>query len=175
MPAVLKPWHFKWYLLFCVRHVPRIRKWQAFLMGIQCSVGKSGACRKQRERQQQMYFEPLSSALPPIVSVLSQARSSGGRLSKWVAAPASCWVTVVNCSSHIELPCNQQDQAPCEHKVGLLDLKASAKTCWPQTLLGGRIVNIMWTPLAIPWWNESLPEVILLACTSLAMTQAYFQ
>lgn len=51
------------------------------------SVGKFGACRKQREHQQQIHFEPLSSAVPPTVSVLSQARSLGGRLSKWVPPP----------------------------------------------------------------------------------------
>lgn len=50
-------------------------------------VGKPGAYRRQREHQQEIYFEQLSCGPPTHCPMLSQARSSRERLSRWVPPP----------------------------------------------------------------------------------------
>lgn len=95
LPATLKPWHFKWYLPFCVRRAPQIRNWQAPLMGIQCSMkwepcygwGNLVSAEDKGGISEKYILSSYLEALPPTVPVLSQARSSGGRLSKWVPPP----------------------------------------------------------------------------------------
>lgn len=96
-------------------------------------VGKPGAYRRQREHQQQIYFEQLSCSPPTHCPMLSQARSSRERLSRWVPPPPL--LLIHHSKLHIELPCNRQDQAPGSTNVGLLDLKIGDKTYWYSTLI----------------------------------------
>lgn len=56
-------------------------------MGILLRVGKSGACRRQRENHQKFLLSNYLEALPPTVPMLGQARSPGGRLSARMPPP----------------------------------------------------------------------------------------